>query len=547
PPILSAAWKSDDSHIIYTVKDYVFVKGILPSHGGLKTAQWKAHGGPVTVVDCSRQDLIATGGEDKKIWDQNGRLLSSLSVANVPSSIVWCPKGTLNLLLEKQIVNAGSVQNIVFKSDSNQFAFCTSRGGLYLAHRIGCTVYWGHWEATVTTPNKVSVTDILNGNSDELDFKDRVLDIHFKKCLMVKTESQLFVYHENHWSTPAVIDYSGNLYGMCLSSKFMAFVENNGVVVYTTEGKQQCSIKIPVIGTKPWIMSMSSDILTIRDRNDDKCFTSYDLNTGKALQMSQYKHDRDIKSIKLDACESSTKYLAFLDADDNLYLSTAINVQPVRLAFTTSTDLLIILYYPPVVFIDSDLVSTATIIKDLSRLQIRDVSGHQVTMSKEDDALFYSSFSPYIKSMQDLVKRQLWEYAVKLCRYVNEGSFWACLAGMALQYQELNTCEVAYASLDEIAKVQYICRMKDVTNSVERQALFALLKRNVSEAESIYLQNGKMMEALKLNIEMCKWDRAMEICEKHKIEKQIVGFYRQKYLEEMNIPETKLEFMKMVS
>ena len=57
--------------------------------------------------------------------------------------------------------------------------------------------------------------------------------------------------------------------------------------------------------------------------------------------------------------------------------------------------------------------------------------------------------------MLDLARKQLWEHAIKLCRYVKESSLWSTLAALSLQMQELNTCEVAYAAIDDVTVINF--------------------------------------------------------------------------------------------
>lgn len=47
-----------------------------------------------------------------------------------------------------------------------------------------------------------------------------------------------------------------------------------------------------------------------------------------------------------------------------------------------------------------------------------------------------------------------WRVGGQLCRYVKDSTLWACLAVMALADKELSTAEVAFAAIDEVAKLQ---------------------------------------------------------------------------------------------
>jgi len=53
-------------------------------------------------------------------------------------------------------------------------------------------------------------------------------------------------------------------------------------------------------------------------------------------------------------------------------------------------------------------------------------------------------------------ERGKWEKAIKLCRFVKESTLWASLAGLSLQFKELNTAEIALAAIEAADKVVYI-------------------------------------------------------------------------------------------
>ncbi len=84
---------------------------------------------------------------------------------------------------------------------------------------------------------------------------------------------------------------------------------------------------------------------------------------------------------------------------------------------------------------------------------------------------------------------------------------WACLAVMAVFGEDLNTAEVAYAAIDEIHKVQFICNVKSVPSSEGRAAELALLRKQPREAESILLSGNLVFRAIKMWIDLFNWER----------------------------------------
>jgi intraflagellar transport protein 80 len=84
---------------------------------------------------------------------------------------------------------------------------------------------------------------------------------------------------------------------------------------------------------------------------------------------------------------------------------------------------------------------------------------------------------------------------------------WACLAAMSLFGQDLNTAEVAYAMIQEPAKVQYICHIRDIANAECRAAELALFCRNPQEAENILIAAGQVYKAIQMWIDLYQFDR----------------------------------------
>jgi intraflagellar transport protein 80 len=97
---------------------------------------------------------------------------------------------------------------------------------------------------------------------------------------------------------------------------------------------------------------------------------------------------------------------------------------------------------------------------------------------------------------------------------------WACLAAMSLFGQDLNTAEVAYAMIQEPAKVQ----IRDIANAECRAAELALFCRKPNEAENI------LLAAIKMCIDLYEFDRCLDLAVKFKNHVDTVLYFRRKYL-----------------
>lgn len=80
-------------------------------------------------------------------------------------------------------------------------------------------------------------------------------------------------------------------------------------------------------------------------------------------------------------------------------------------------------------------------------------------------------------------------------------------------------------------------------NEMERLAEMALLAGDLLAAEGILLQNGLTAEAIRINIEMYNWNRALELAIKHKKLLGQVLESRKRYLEVLDKREVNQSFI----
>ncbi len=119
--------------------------------------------------------------------------------------------------------------------------------------------------------------------------------------------------------------------------------------------------------------------------------------------------------------------------------------------------------------------------------------------------------SPYPKMLYENIEINDFDKTIRMCRFVKDYALWACLAGMSLYCRELNTAEIALASIDEADKVQYINYIKELPSEPSRNAALALYCKRFDEAENILISNRLYYRAIKLNIKSYKWERALNI------------------------------------
>ena len=166
-------------------------------------------------------------------------------------------------------------------------------------------------------------------------------------------------------------------------------------------------------------------------------------------------------------------------------------------------------------------------------------------MRRLDGSLATLGISPYPKMLYEHVDKADFEKAIRMCRFVKEQTLWACLAAMSIYCRELNTVEIALAAIDEADKVQYINYIKELPSEPSRNAALALYCKKYNEAESILLSARLFYRAIKLNIKLYKWDRALEIAVENRTHVDTVIAYKQRFLQSQNgAEETNEKFLQ---
>lgn len=144
-----------------------------------------------------------------------------------------------------------------------------------------------------------------------------------------------------------------------------------------------------------------------------------------------------------------------------------------------------------------------------------------------------------------MYEKAKWEKAITLCRFVKEPTLWACLAIMSIASRELNTTEIALAAIDEMDKVQFFNYAKELPSEASKNAALALYCKKYNEAESILLHAKLYYRAIKMNIKLFHWDRALEIAVLNKTHVDTVLAYRARFLQTQGKKETNERFLQL--
>lgn len=113
---------------------------------------------------------------------------------------------------------------------------------------------------------------------------------------------------------------------------------------------------------------------------------------------------------------------------------------------------------------------------------------------------------------------------------------------MSLYCWELETAEIALAAIDEVDKVQFINYIKELPSDASKNAALALYCKKINEAETILIQAKLYYRAIKMNIKLYWWERALDLALKYKTHLDTVIGFRKQYLEQMGKTEDSDKF-----
>ncbi|KAM6326119.1 intraflagellar transport protein 80 homolog [Podargus strigoides] len=589
-PVYSVAWGPDSEKVLYTSGEHLVIKPLQPN---AKVLEWKAHDGLILKTDWnSVNDLILSAGEDckYKVWDSYGRLLYSSQPHEYPiTSVAWavdgelfavgsfhtlrlCDKTGWSYALEKP--NTGSIFNIAWSIDGTQLAGACGNGHVIFAHVVEQRWEWKNFEITLIKRRTMEVHNVINDAVDLLEFRDRVIKASLNyKHLVVSTSLQCYVFSTKNWNTPLIFDLKEGTVSLILQAeRHFLLVDGGGLYLYSYEGRLISSPKFPGMRTdilNAQTVSLSNDILAVKDKADEKVIYIFEALSGKPLGDGKpITHTTEIVEIALDQKGlTSERKIAFIDKNRDLYITSVkrfgkeqkivkIGTMVQTLAWNDTSNILCgiqgthftVWYYPNTVYVDKDLLPKTLYEKDASEFsenpRIVRFVGNQITIRRADGSLVHLNISPYPTILHEYVSSSKWEDAVRLCRFVKDQTMWACLAAMAVANKDMDTAEVAYASIGEIDKVQCINSIKDLPSKESRMAHILLFSGNTQEAETLLLQTGLIYQAIQVNINLYNWDRALELAVKHKTHVDTVVAYRQKFLEDFGKKEMNKGFLQ---
>ncbi len=432
-------------------------------------------------------------------------------------------------------------------------------------------------------PRKLRVQDVANETLEDLEFaRDRIVEVGIGfDMLVVTTTAQCFVYSLQNLNTPIIFDIRAPPHFIKVCKKhFLTLDLVSGLQVLSYEGKVISTPKFqglrPDYITKDMV-SISADTVCVVDSADTSAIQIMDAVTGR--QMAKLQHNCEVTFVCLNqhTLGPQDRLLAFCDKNRDLFISNLMasgavggKGQPAvptfklhshveSCVFSDETDVLVgladgrlhVWYQPAVAYVDRDLLpltTSSTEAQEYGRgAQILGLNGSRIVIRKIDGGSAMASISVDVLLLYELTRANKWDEAIRLCRSQKSSHLWACVASMSLAKRQLNVAENALAELNEVAKVEYIQTIKAIPSEEGRNAELALFRRQPDEAERILLQATPPLayRAIKLNLLLYRWTRALDLAVKYKTHVETVLAYRQRHLEEFGKKETLSKFQQM--
>ena len=593
-PIYAACWSPDSDQILCSSDKQLLIRPLI---GGAKATQWKAHEGIILAVDWHpATGLILSAGEDRsyKLWDSFGRSLFASNVFPSPiTSLAWngdgsaFAVGSFNMLrlcdragwshsLDK-LSGSGNVLSIRWSPDGTQLAAACGSGDIITATAIDRTFEWRNLEVTIADAKLAIVRDVLNGSSDKLEVRDRIIhaSLGYNHLILV-TSAQCCVYSNRNWNTPIIFEpKEGNVSLIVPADKLFCLADGSGLYIYSYDGRLVSAPRLPA-GTRTdllskQILSLSPTTVAMRDRGDKKVIHLFEAQSGKPVGDGKpFSHTTDITVLGLDqATQPNEQRIAFIDKNGDLHIA-AVRVfgtsqrrvyklsgvtnnlcwhDEVPMLATQTESSFVIWCYPNSALSDRELLKKTSLTIESSTYgrdpSLMSFSGSRLSIRRVDGAIVAVPVDPYPLQLHLAVQNNKWDDAIRLCRFAKSETLWSCLAAMASYGKNLPAAEVAYAAIDKADRVQHLIHIRELPSKELRNAEIALFCGNMMEAESVLLQAGLNFRAIMMNIELYNWDRALDLGLKYKNFLDVVLAYRSKYLENFGRKENNKKYLQV--
>ena len=577
-------------------------KYIMFTHGGMVTVrsssykqdqtQFRAHRRLITSSDWDpATNEIITGSEDRyaRIFDTDGRTLAEskqyeFAVSSVCfiSSLKLCLIGTANqlYLTDNRLRPLGSIQvpagSSMIASNNLPRALIAGNGTCNLVTVVGKKIVYRDCEIIAENPKQITVYDLKNGVSETLQFQDSLINFYLNfNNLIATTLQKIYIYKCGQWSTPVLVDIKEPPRAIVQSQTMFALISLSGVQIIGYDGRtisriNDTRVKWDLLSSD--MVAVSPAIFAAINPDGRKHIFAFSTSTGQMITADPLSHPSDIRCIRTNQATTQNKArFGFVNANGDLTVCRFVASNP-RLPPSIETeklanfvddfqwhtnhdiilarcgDKLTVYSCPSAAFFTPELMP---MLKNELRMlfdgaEIISFDGIHIFIKAKDGAICASSISPFLVMIYEAVElHRNWKVVLQICRSMNDQNLWAVCAACAVQAGDVDAAQEAYAALSLVDRVMFLGKIKKMKSPAERNAMIAVLQGRATEAEEILIQGGCIFRAVKMNISMHRWDRALAIAKRTNKFIEVVAAYRTKYIKDMGIDETDQEFIKI--
>ena len=286
-------------------------------------------------------------------------------------------------------------------------------------HLLDRSLTWGFIDVVLEEEAKLKVNDVLHEIGDELDYRDRVVNMSLGfNYLVISTTAQCFAYNVVNWDSPAIIDIKDIVTLIVQGSKYFCLVDRtNGLTIYNYTGSIVASPKFAGLRVEflnKRLVSLSPDVVAIVDTSNTKIVRVFDMSSGKPAATT-IEHTLEIVELSLNQSDNAAeRKLTFLDVNRDLFISPVHKPDIVKIASMVDTFLwnerndilacvadgrIVTWLYPNGVYIDRELMDQAKVVKEARDLgkfpQMVSFTGSLIQIRRFDGALVTHTTLPH--------------------------------------------------------------------------------------------------------------------------------------------------------
>ncbi|OHT07478.1 hypothetical protein TRFO_24303 [Tritrichomonas foetus] len=587
--VTTARWDCTGKNLMFTHAGNVTIRSASFKQ---EQTQFRSHRRLVTCSDWdSGSNLIITGGEDRvaRIFDADGRSIAesqpfdyAVSAVSFLRNSKLCLIGTSNRLyltdsklhvLNALAISAGAV---IIASPTMPRVFVGGNGVLALVAVTGKKIVYKDCEVVSESPRKLTIFDLKNGITENLQFSECIVNFYMNfNNLIVTTPTKIQIYKCGQWTTPVIVDTKEPVRVIAQSQTMFSMITISGAQIIGYDGRpisriNDSRVKWDLLSAESVAVSPAIFVAVMPDVR--RHVFAFATSTGQMITSEPLQHSSEIRCIRTNQATSQARArFGFVNANGDLTVCRFVasnprlppSIETAKLAnfvdefeWHSTHDLLVarngekmtVWCCPSAAFFTNELMPMLKIELRLlfDAAGISAFDGAHAFVTAKDGAFCVVPISPFLIMIHEAVDiHRNWKIVLQICRAMNEQYLWAVCAACAIQAGEVDAAQEAYAALSLVDRVMFLGKVKKMKSPASRNAMIAILQGRVNEAEEILIQGGCIFRAVKMNISMGRWDKALAIAKRTNKFVEVVAAYRTEFLKEMNMEETDQNFIKI--